>query len=55
MSELQAAGDWARLDSVKRYAVTEVARRKELLEGKVIKLQSVHSDVNDDAQAIENK
>jgi integrase len=38
MSELQAAGDWARLDSVKRYAVTEVARRKELLEGKVIRI-----------------
>lgn len=38
MSELQAAGDWARPDSVKRYAVTEVARRKELLEGKVIRI-----------------
>lgn len=39
MSELQAAGDWARLDSVKRYAVVEVARRKELLEGKVVHIQ----------------
>lgn len=38
LSDLQAAGDWARLDSVKRYAVVEVARRKELLEGKVIRL-----------------
>ena len=38
MSDLQMAGDWARPDSVKRYAVVEVARRKELLEGKVIRL-----------------
>jgi integrase len=38
LSELQMAGDWARLDSVKRYAVVEEARRKELLEGKVIRL-----------------
>lgn len=39
MSDLQAAGDWARLDSVKRYAVVEVARRKELLEGKVVHIK----------------
>ena len=38
MSDLQMAGDWARPDSVKRYAVVEVARRKELLEGKVLRL-----------------
>lgn len=38
LSELQMAGDWARLDSVKRYAVVEEARRKELLEGKVIRI-----------------
>lgn len=41
MSDLQAAGDWARPDSVKRYAVVEVARRKELLEGKVVHLGRV--------------
>lgn len=38
MSELQMAGDWARPDSVKRYAYTDVARRKELLERKVINI-----------------
>lgn len=38
LSDLQMAGDWARPDSVKRYAVVEVARRQELLEGKVVRL-----------------
>jgi integrase len=55
LSDLQAAGDWARLDSVKRYAVVEVARRKELLEGKVIKLQPVNGNGKDNVQVIENK
>lgn len=41
LSDLQVAGDWARLDSVKRYAVTEEARRKELLEGKVVRIADV--------------
>lgn len=38
LADLQLAGDWARLDSVKRYAVAEPARRKELLEGRVVRL-----------------
>jgi hypothetical protein len=35
-SELQMAGDWARLESVKKYGKVEVSARKALLEGKVI-------------------
>ena len=39
LSDLQSAGDWARLDLVERYAVIEVARRKvNRLKGKAIKL-----------------
>jgi integrase len=59
LSDLQTAGDWARPDSVKRYAVVEVARKKELLEGKVIKLQrrsqDVHSGETGGPQATETK
>ncbi len=40
-SELQMAGDWATLESVKKYAKTEVATRKNLLEGKVTALRNV--------------
>lgn len=51
LSDLQTAGDWARLDSVKKYAVVEVQRRKELLEGKVVRLsQHVPKAENETAQ-----
>jgi hypothetical protein len=36
--ELREAGDWARLESTEAYARTEIARRKALLEKKVVKL-----------------
>jgi hypothetical protein len=39
MSDLQAITDHARLDSVKRYAKTELARKRELMERKVIRLE----------------
>ena len=39
MSDLQTITDHARLDSVKRYAKTELARKRELMERKVIRLQ----------------
>jgi len=38
-SDLKEAGDWARMDSVDRYAKLEVATRKDLLEGKVKRLE----------------
>ena len=40
MSELQTITDHARLESVKRYAKTEIARKRELMERKVIPLKS---------------
>ena len=39
MSDLQTITDHARLDSVKRYAKTELARKRELMECKVIRLE----------------
>ena len=39
MSDFQAITDHARLDSVKRYAKTEIARKRELMERKVIRLE----------------
>ncbi len=39
MSDFQTITDHARLDSVKRYTKTEVARKRELMEWKVIRLQ----------------
>lgn len=36
-SDLKEAGDWARMDSVDKYAKVEVATRKALLEGKVLR------------------
>ena len=38
--DLQMAGDWARLDSVKPYGKIEVSARKAILERKVISLKS---------------
>jgi len=32
LPEIQEAGSWKRLDSVKRYARTELSRKRELLE-----------------------
>jgi hypothetical protein len=40
MSDLQTITDHARLDSVKRYAKTELDRKRELMERKVIPLKS---------------
>ena len=40
MSDLQTITDHARLDSVKRYAKTELARKRQLMEHKVIPLKS---------------
>lgn len=39
-SEVQMAGDWARKESVKKYAKTEVSARRNLLEGKKVVLGS---------------
>ena len=39
MSDLQTITDHARLDSVKRYAKTELARKRELIEHKVIRFR----------------
>jgi len=39
-SELQVITDHARLDSVKKYAKTEVARKRELMRGKVVDLRT---------------
>ncbi|MCB2216119.1 tyrosine-type recombinase/integrase [Desulfofustis glycolicus] len=41
LSDLQLITDHARLDSVKRYAKVEVSRRRELMEGNVVKLKKV--------------
>jgi integrase len=38
--EVQIAGDWASLESVRKYAKVETATRKALLEKKIVKLQS---------------
>ena len=32
LPEIQEAGPWKRLESVKRYAITELSRKRELLE-----------------------
>ncbi|MBW2428306.1 MAG: hypothetical protein JRF56_05055 [Deltaproteobacteria bacterium] len=32
LTEIQEAGSWKRLESVKKYAKTELSRKKELLE-----------------------
>ncbi len=37
LSDLQIAGDWSRLESVKKYGKVEVSKRRELLESKVIR------------------
>lgn len=39
-SQLQMAGDWARLDSVRKYCNVEATARKALLEGKIIQIRS---------------
>lgn len=39
--DLQIAGDWARLESVKKYAKIEVSTRQAILERKVVKLKDV--------------
>jgi integrase len=39
--DVQAAGDWSRLESVKKYAKTETTRVKQLLERKVIRLGTI--------------
>lgn len=47
MSDLQVITDHARLDSVRRYAKTEIARKRELLEGKIVHIQDISKDKKD--------
>ncbi len=54
-SDLKEAGDWARMDSVDKYAKMEVATRKNLLEGKVVKLASHEIARDHRAEDTENK
>jgi hypothetical protein len=44
-SELQMAGDWARLESVKKYGKVEVGARRVLLEGKVIDIKAASHEI----------
>ena len=46
-SELQMAGDWARLESVKKYGKVESSARKVLLEGKVVPLGTKSARLQD--------
>jgi hypothetical protein len=39
-SQVQMAGDWARKESVRKYAKTEVSARRNLLEGRKVVLGS---------------
>jgi integrase len=39
--DLQIAGDWARLESVRKYAKIEVSTRRAILEKKVVRLKEV--------------
>lgn len=45
LSELQMAGDWARAESVKKYAKVEVSTRKALLEGRFPRLKSPSHEI----------
>ena len=44
MLDLQTIIDYARLDSVKRHAKTELARKRELIERKVIRFEEGRGD-----------
>ena len=44
MLDLQTIIDYARLDSVKRHAKTELARKRELIERKVIRFEEGRVD-----------
>lgn len=46
-SDLKEAGDWARMESVDKYAKMEVVTRKNLLEGKVVRLHETARKVNE--------
>lgn len=39
LTDIQTAGDWSSLESVKAYARASVARKKEILEKKVISIK----------------
>ncbi|HBE45367.1 MAG TPA: hypothetical protein DDW17_07985 [Deltaproteobacteria bacterium] len=41
LSELQIAGDWARLESTKKYGKVEISTRRTLLEGKIVDLKKL--------------
>jgi len=47
-AELQEVGDWARYDSTEAYAKTEVARKRQLMEKKVIELSRNVPEKNKD-------
>ncbi len=53
LSDVQAAGQWANLDMVKKYAKTETSRVKALLERKVVGLGS--SARHGESEVTENK
>jgi hypothetical protein len=44
-SELKEAGDWSRMENVDRYAKVQVATRRNLLEGKVVRLQNPSHEI----------
>lgn len=44
--DVQTAGDWARLESVKKYAKTETGRVKQLLERKTVRLGTNSARIN---------
>jgi hypothetical protein len=46
--QIQEAGNWSRKESVKKYAKTEVAARRNLLEGpKVVRLENLRESAGD--------
>jgi hypothetical protein len=45
MSDLKTITDHARLDRVKRYAKTELARKRELMERKIIRFRERRSNL----------
>jgi len=49
-SELQMAGDWSRLESVKKYGKLEVSARKTLLEGKIVSF-GTKSELNQNSKS----
>lgn len=44
LEDVRIAGDWKSLEGVRHYAKTEIARKRQLLEGKVIPLSQNYPD-----------